>query len=39
MMRDDVPSFYRYPFSTPAVRALDELALDPRMTFFVGENG
>lgn len=30
----------RYPFSIPAVRALAEpLALDPKVTFFVGENG
>jgi predicted ATPase len=39
MMRDEVPSFDRYPFSIPAVRSLEELELDPRITFFVGENG
>jgi len=39
LLRDQVPSFERYPFSIPAVRALDELALDPRVTFLVGENG
>jgi predicted ATPase len=37
--RDRVPSFAQYPFSIPAVRALDELAVDPKVTFFVGENG
>jgi predicted ATPase len=37
--RDRVPDFTRYPFAIPAVRALDELALDPHVTFFVGENG
>jgi predicted ATPase len=28
-----------YPFSIPAIAALDELAIGPRATFFVGENG
>ncbi len=28
-----------YPFTIPAVRALDGLALDPGVTFLVGENG
>ena len=28
-----------YPFSIPALRDLEELALDPAVTFFVGENG
>ena len=39
LLRDDVPSFDRYPFAIPAVRALEELELDPKVTFFVGENG
>jgi predicted ATPase len=39
LVRDKVPSFERYPFSIPAVRELDELPLDPRVTFLVGENG
>ncbi len=39
LLRDDVPGFDRYPFSIPAVRTLDELPLDPRITFLVGENG
>ncbi|MBZ0230709.1 MAG: AAA family ATPase [Deltaproteobacteria bacterium] len=39
LMRDRVPTFANYPFSIPAVRALDELELDPKVTFFVGENG
>ncbi len=37
--RDRVPDFTRYPFSIPAIRQLDELELDPAVTFFVGENG
>jgi predicted ATPase len=28
-----------YPFSLPMVRALDKLALHPRVTFLLGENG
>jgi predicted ATPase len=39
LVRDEVPSFERYPFAIPAVRGLDELELDPQVTFFVGENG
>jgi predicted ATPase len=37
--RGSVPSFAEYPFSIPAVAALDELALDPRVTVLVGDNG
>jgi predicted ATPase len=39
LKRSDVPDFERYPFSIPAVRQLDELTLDPHVTFFIGENG
>jgi predicted ATPase len=39
LLRDSVPSFDAYPFSIPAVRELDEIQLDRRVTFFVGENG
>jgi len=39
LKRDQVPSFREYPFNIPVVRHLEELALDPRVTFFVGENG
>lgn len=28
-----------FPFNVPAIRTLDELALDTSVTFFVGENG
>jgi predicted ATPase len=37
--RDKVETFDAYPFSIPAIRTLDELELDPHVTFFVGENG
>jgi hypothetical protein len=39
LLRDKVPSFDIYPFSIPAIRALDELSLDASVTFFVGDNG
>jgi predicted ATPase len=39
LLRDRVDSFDRYPFSLPAVRSLDSLALHPKVTFFIGENG
>lgn len=39
LVRDKVPSFDRYPFSIPALRALDELQLHDKVTFLVGENG
>jgi predicted ATPase len=39
LRREEVASFYVYPYSIPAVRALDVLELDPGVTFFVGENG
>jgi predicted ATPase len=37
--RDSVASFEHFPFNIPAVRRLDVLALDPKVTLFVGENG
>jgi len=39
LKRDDVADFGAYPFVIPAIRALDELALDPHVTLFSGENG
>ena len=39
LKREEVDSFDRYPFSLPAVRPLESLALHPAVTFFVGENG
>jgi len=39
LKRDDVPDFAEYPFSIPAVRGLDTLDLDPKITFLIGENG
>lgn len=37
--RDKVPGFDEHPFNVPAIRDLDEIQFDPRVTFFVGENG
>ena len=39
LKRDAVSSFDAYPFSLPAVRALNSLALTAPVSFFVGENG
>ena len=39
LKRNQVPDFRRYPFSIPAVRKLEVLELNPRVTFFVGDNG
>jgi predicted ATPase len=39
LKREGVADFTTYPFSIPAIRDLEELALDPAVTFFVGENG
>src|SRR5216684_3437150 len=39
LKRDDVADFGAYPFAIAAIRALDELALDPHVTLFCGENG
>jgi predicted ATPase len=39
LKRDAVEDFDAYPFSIPAIHDLNELALDPNVTFFAGENG
>jgi predicted ATPase len=39
LLRDEVPGFGAYPFSIPAIGQLDELELDPKITFLIGENG
>ena len=39
LVRDSVPDFTVYPFSVPSIHSLDELELDPKVTFLVGENG
>jgi predicted ATPase len=39
LVRDRVTDFKSYPFSIPSIAALDELALDAKVTFLIGENG
>jgi predicted ATPase len=39
LRRDQVPDFYRYPFSLPVVSPLDRVVFEQPVTFFVGENG
>ena len=39
LKREEIPDFRAYPFSIPAIRKLDTLKLDPKVTFFIGENG
>ena len=39
LLRERVGEPSKYPFSIPAVAALDTLVFDPKVTFFVGENG
>ncbi len=39
LMRDKVDTFYRYPFSLPAIRRFESIDLHPKVTFIVGENG
>jgi predicted ATPase len=39
LRRDRVTSFEDYPFRIPAVKALDTVRFDPRITFLIGENG
>jgi predicted ATPase len=39
LVRDRIRDDKVYPFSIPAIQALDELALDAKVTFLVGENG
>ena len=37
--RDDALDLSVYPFTIPAIRDLEELVLDPAVTFFIGDNG
>ena len=39
LVRDTVRDLDAYPFSIPSIRFLDELVLDPKVTFLIGENG
>ncbi len=39
LVRDSVHDFKVYPFSVPSIQSLDELELDGKVTFLIGENG
>jgi predicted ATPase len=39
LVRDRVRDFKVYPFSIPSIQSLDELELDAKLTFLIGENG
>ena len=39
LLRDRVADFSRYPFCIPALRNLQTLKLNAKVTFFIGENG
>lgn len=39
LLRERVPSYDRYPFNLPVVRALQRLVFQKQITFLVGENG
>jgi predicted ATPase len=39
LRRDEIPDPQAWPWSLAAVRALDDLRLDPGVTFIVGQNG
>nr|WP_319488991.1 AAA family ATPase [uncultured Caproiciproducens sp.] len=39
LKRDKIQDFNQYPFSIPAVKALESLPLHKNVTFLVGENG
>ncbi|MCM3042930.1 AAA family ATPase [Paenibacillus motobuensis] len=39
LLREEVPSFGRYPFHLPVVAAMDRLDFHPKVTYIIGENG
>ena len=39
LVRESVRDFTVYPFSIPSIHVLDELQLDAKVTFLIGENG
>lgn len=39
LLRDQVPSFRKYPFHLPAVADLKQLDFHPKVTYIIGENG
>ncbi|MBU9711554.1 AAA family ATPase [Evansella tamaricis] len=39
LLRENIPSFEKYPFSIPSIKELDTIHFTGKVTFFVGENG
>src|SRR5690606_20500691 len=39
LKKEEITDYSEYPFSIPFIRHMDELDVDARVTFFVGENG
>lgn len=39
LLRENVPSFNRFPFTIPSISNLHEIKLERNVTIFVGENG
>lgn len=39
LKREEIDSFYEYPFSIPSISELDSIEFHDDVTFFVGENG
>jgi predicted ATPase len=39
LLRAEVPSYSKYPFSLPVIQSMDRITFHPRVTFLVGENG
>jgi predicted ATPase len=39
LLRDSVRDFKIYPFAIPSIQSLEELELDAKVTFLIGENG
>ncbi|KRG14197.1 AAA family ATPase [Lederbergia galactosidilytica] len=39
LLKEQIPSYSKYPFHLPAVKSLDELTLHPQVTYLIGENG
>lgn len=39
LLREEVPSFKKYPFHLPAVAQFERLDFHPKVTYIVGENG
>ncbi|PUA34926.1 AAA family ATPase [Paenibacillus elgii] len=39
LLRENVPSFAKYPFQLPALRQLTTLRFHPKVTYIIGENG